>query len=169
MRYFELPTPNEILWSDAAGNSGIIRPTDGAPWAAYLSWVGKGGVPESLDPPCIPDLPRAQHEAMQRLHAAVDAALDPIVSQYPAWEQLAEARAWSADAAAATPLLDALQGGRDRAALCASIISKADAYKAASGAVFAWRHACSIWIEASAEVAALAAWRPQYPEPPPAD
>ncbi|WP_368566283.1 hypothetical protein [Pseudoxanthomonas sp. UTMC 1351] len=141
-------------------------------WALYEAWCASGNTAQPFGAQSLPTLDEARALAIVHLHAAVDSTLAPILSQYATSEvsswpvQLAEATTWLADSTAPTPLIDSLCGGTDKAALCASVIAKGNAYSHVSGAVFAWRRACSDWVETVTDVAALSEWNPQYPQVP---
>lgn len=83
----------------------------------------------------------AQAEKIKEINSAYQSELDAILSDYPSaetktWDkQEAEARAWNADNAAPTPLLDAVAAGRDmdKGELVQRVLAKADAWIALSG------------------------------------
>lgn len=86
-------------------------------------------------------LERAKERALQRVNDGYIAELNAILRDYPdaetkTWDkQESEARAFQADSAAPTPLIDAIATARgmDKAELVQRVISKADAWIALSG------------------------------------
>lgn len=80
-------------------------------------------------------------DKITEINAACETAIATITAGYPASEVLswpkqeAEARSWTANAGAPTPLIDALAAGRGiiMADLVSRIIQKADAFAALSG------------------------------------
>jgi len=87
--------------------------------------------------------------AAKRVNSGYQAELNAILSDYPdaetkTWDkQEAEARAYQADSAAPTPLIDAIATARDmdKAELVQRVIAKADAWIALSGAATGKRQA----------------------------
>ena len=174
MRFYQtIPGRTDAcLAIDADGSSAYLTNRD-SEWAHYEAWCTSGNTAEPFGGQPLPTLDAARAQAHLRLHAAVDSALAPILSQYATSEvsswpvQLAEAVTWLADSTAPTPLIDSLcGGGTDKAALCQSIISKGNAYGQVSGAVFGWRRACSEWVETVDDVKALTTWQPHFPHLP---
>jgi hypothetical protein len=172
MDYTLIPGSADVLWQDAHGNSGVINEADTQAWAEYQAWLAAGNTPGSPDDLPLPTLVEAQTQATARLNVAVDEVLAPVLSQYASSEmatwpiQLAEATAWLADPATPTPIIDSLLGEADKAELCQRIVANGEAYALTSGPVFAWRRACSQWIQTTADAATLMAWQPRYPEVP---
>ncbi|WP_368565478.1 hypothetical protein [Pseudoxanthomonas sp. UTMC 1351] len=174
MHYQTIPAePHAVVWIGDDGSSAIIRASETSQWAAYLAWCAAGNVAPPITGEAMPTLEQAKAQTTNRLYLAVDSALQPILSQYATSEvsswpvQLAEATTWLADPTVPTPLIDSLcGGGTGKVPLCQSIIAKGNAFSHVSGAVFAWRRACSDWIEACIDVDALTHWQPQYPELP---
>ena len=88
-----------------------------------------------------PDPDRAKAAKLSEINATYDAATSALVSTYPQTELLTfdkqeqEARAWTEDSSAETPLVDMLAAGRqmDKAELVRRIIAKADAFALATG------------------------------------
>jgi len=86
-------------------------------------------------------LKRAKENAQRRINDGYIAELNAILRDYPdaetkTWDkQESEARAFQADSAAPTPLIDAIATARgmDKAELVQRVISKADAWIALSG------------------------------------
>ena len=91
--------------------------------------------------PYEPTLDELKTAKLTEINAAYDDAVSALVSDYPSNELLtfdkqeAEARAWTADQSADTPLVDALALGRgmDKAELVSRILAKADAFAVATG------------------------------------
>ncbi len=110
-------------------------------------------------------LAEAQQAAMRRVNAAYEAELASIRSEYPESEQMTwdkqerEARAFLADSATATPLLDAMATGRgmDKTELATRIIAKADAWMQASGLATGKRQALEDQVKAAETVEAVEA------------
>ena len=96
---------------------------------------------EQPAPPYEPTLEDLKGQKLTEINAAYDVAVSALVSSYPSNELLtfdkqeSEARAWSADKSADTPLVDALALGRgmDKAELVSRILTKADAFAVATG------------------------------------
>ncbi|WP_083024950.1 hypothetical protein [Vreelandella lionensis] len=94
-------------------------------------------------------LERAKERALQRVSDGYIAELNAILRDYPdaetkTWDkQESEARAFQADSAAPTPLIDAIATARDmdKAELVQRVIAKADAWIALSGAATGKRQA----------------------------
>ena len=88
-----------------------------------------------------PDIDHARSAKLFEINATYDAATSGLVATYPQTELLSfdkqesEARAWTADNSAETPLVDMLAAGRqiDKAELIRRIIDKADAFALATG------------------------------------
>lgn len=86
-------------------------------------------------------LDQRRADKLREINGAYQNELNVILSDYPSaetktWDkQEAEARAWNADNAAPTPLLDAVAAGRDmdKAELVGRVLAKADAWIALSG------------------------------------
>ncbi len=114
------------------------------------------------------DLDELKAAKNAEINAACESAIAAIRAGYPesevlSWpKQEAEARAFVADAAAATPLLDALAAARDidKAELAARVIAKADAFAAISGALIGNRQKLEDQLAAAttAEEAAAIVW-----------
>ena len=91
--------------------------------------------------PSAPTLDELKAAKLTEINAAYDNAVSLLVADYPSNELLtfdkqeAEARAWTADQSADTPLVDALALGRgmDKAELVSRILAKADAFAVATG------------------------------------
>lgn len=86
-------------------------------------------------------------QQLVKINAQCEQAIKTLTSTYPDGEvstfdkQESEARAYLTDAAAPTPLLDALaqHRGMDKDELVSRVIEKADAFAAASGAIIGKR------------------------------
>ena len=91
--------------------------------------------------PSEPTLDELKATKLAEINAAYDNTVSALVASYPSNELLtfdkqeAEARAWTADKSADTPLVDALALGRgmDKAELVSRILAKADAFAVATG------------------------------------
>lgn len=175
MKYLQIPGDDQaVIWQDDDGNSGVIRETDEG-WVQYQQWLAAGHSPESTVPADSRSLKDLRDAALLEINRQADTALEPITRQYPrseidSWpEQCLEARAWLSSPAAPTPLIDAIAGTLSpeaKAVFCQVILAKADAYKAAAGAVIAWRRAVTSWVDAQTERAPLLSFTPQFPEVP---
>jgi len=99
------------------------------------------------------------------INGAFDAAMNTLIGSYPereisSWpQQEKEARAYLADPAAVTPLLDALSTARGvtKDALAQKIVAKADAFAAAAGALIGKRQALEDKINAATTIEELEA------------
>ncbi|MEW6314121.1 MAG: hypothetical protein AB1513_08805 [Pseudomonadota bacterium] len=122
---------------------GAILVPDGVP--VEIGWGYDGA---TFRPPAV-SIDEIEAGLCADIEAAYAAAIDVIAAQYPATErdswpkQEAEARAWTADNAAATPLLSAIATARGIALadLAARVIANADAYAAQGGAIIGRRQA----------------------------
>lgn len=100
--------------------------------------------------------PAAIAAALAQVNAGFETAMQAVRAEYPesevlSWpKQESEARAWQADAGAATPLLDAMVAARgmDKAELAGRIIVKADAYAVATGQLIGRRQALEDALQA---------------------
>jgi hypothetical protein len=117
-----------------------INETDGEWTLQPDGTIVKEGLPE----PTIESLIEAK---LLSLKTSFETAMNTITSQYPASELLSwtkqetEARAWAADNATLTPLVDALATARNvgKADLVGRIIAKADAFAGFSGSLIGKR------------------------------
>lgn len=108
-------------------------------------------------------LAEAQQAAMRRINDAYEAELASIRTEYPESEQMTwdkqerEARAFLANSATATPLLNAMATGRgmDKTELATRIIAKADAWMQASGLATGKRQALEDQVKAAETVEAV--------------
>lgn len=109
-------------------------------------------------------------EKLKEINAAYDAATSALVATYPQTELLtfdkqeAEARAWTADHAAGTPLVDMLAAGRqmDKAELVRRIIAKADAFALAAGYLTGQRQRYEDMLAAAQTAEDVASIVPEY-------
>lgn len=159
----------------ALQGQSIIRVADGAcipaapgnmDYENYLQWVAAGNVPAQLM-----TLASLKADRLAAIAADCEQAIAALRAGYPdsevlSWpKQEAEARAFVADAAAATPLLDALAEARavPKAELAARVIAKADAFAAISGALIGKRQKLedqldALPVDATAEQVAAIVW-----------
>lgn len=118
--------------------------------------VGDGVVTRTYQVVAKPlaDLQASKREAV---NAECDRRMSLLVATYPVQEvatfakQETEARAYVADNAAATPLIDAMALNRDipKAELVARIIAKADAFAAYAGKIVGYRQKLEDMIDAA--------------------
>lgn len=137
-------------------------------WRGHVYWTDDGQRHEirelGIEPPedALTEAPPAPIDkiaasAINRINADYQAEMSEILRAYPEAETLTwdkqeeEARKWSADNTAATPLLDAIAQGRsmDKAELVSRVLAKADAWIAASGLATGKRQALEDEISAS--------------------
>lgn len=108
-------------------------------------------------------LSNAKSAKLVSVNADCDKRMSALVAGYPEREQQTfdkqetEARAFTADATAATPLIDALALNRGvaKADLAARIIAKADAFADYAGKIIGHRQKLEDQINAAADMAAL--------------
>jgi len=117
----------------------------------------------------VPDdvavLSRRKEKQALEVNTSFELAMGELVTGYPereiaSWpQQEKEARAYLADPAASTPLLDALAAARGvtKDALAAKIVTKADQFAAAAGALIGKRQALEDAINAAQTVAGVEA------------
>lgn len=120
------------------------------------------GYPVAVDPP---PLTLAQQKSLKlaEFEQAAEASVAPITSAYPIAErdtwpiQEAEAVAWTANSAAATPMLSAIASARGQtlADVAANVLSKAASFKTLAGATFGKRKAKRDLIDAATTAAEL--------------
>lgn len=118
-------------------------------------------------------LERAKTAKLYEINRAYEAATSALVSTYPQTELLtfdkqeAEARAWTADNSAETPLVDMLSEGRqmDKAELVRRILVKADAFALATGYLTGQRQRYEDMVKAAETPEAVAAIVPVYALP----
>ena len=119
----------------------------------------ENGYPTLQDPPPL-TLDEAKVAKLAEINAACDAEIGAIKATYPdtevmTWDkQEREARALLADAAAVTPLIDAIASARglDRVELANRIIAHADQFAVASGASLGKRQKLKDEINAATKV-----------------
>ena len=129
--------------------------------------------PAPLQPTEAELLERAKTSKLAEINAAYEAATSALVSTYPQTELLtfdkqeSEARAWTADNSAETPLVDMLATGRQmaKAELVRRIIAKADAFTLASGYLTGQRQRFEDQLKAAETIEVVEAIIPQYSMP----
>ena len=149
-----VPDFRGATWYDQATGAPVDIIAAGQP-AANLAVTA----PPPPTPPA-PTLAQTQIVQIQLIKNATESALQAIVAAYPSLEvatwpnQYAEASAYTANSAAQTPTLSAIAAasGQPVAALAASVLTKAAAYTAASGAVVGKRQALTAQINAATTV-----------------
>lgn len=147
-------------------------------WAEVDAWAQAH--PEQVTEEPAPPQPteeelleRAKTAKLHEINAAYEAATSAIVETYPRTELLtfdkqeAEARAWTADNSAETPLVDMLAAGRqmDKAELIHRIIVKADAFALATGYLTGQRQRFEDLLKAAETIEAVEAIEPKYSMP----
>ena len=123
--------------------------------------------------PAEPTLEDLKSAKLAEINGSYTAAASALVSTYPATELLtfdkqeAEARAYSADPASETPLVDALAAGRamDKSELVRRIIAKADAFAVAVGYYTGQRQHYEDQLSEAVTAADIAAIVPVYALP----
>lgn len=118
------------------------------------------GTPVEIGQPWNVDLDAARAAKIREAAAACDAVLQPLGTEYGAWEretwdvQANEADALMAAPEASTPMLDAMSSARgmDRADLAQRILRNREAWSAISGAVVGQRLAIVDKINAATTV-----------------
>lgn len=113
------------------------------------------GRPVAIAPPA-PTTAELKAAKLWDINAGCEAEIAAISASYPASEVLSwskqegEARAYTANASAATPLLDALATARgiDKADLAARVIAKADLFAVVSGSIIGKRQALEDQVNA---------------------
>lgn len=120
-----------------------------------------------------PDVDRAKAAKLEEINATYNTATSALVATYPKTELLtfdqqeSEARAYKADPAAETRLVDMLAKGRqiDKAELVRRIILKSDAFKLAAGYLTGQRQRYEDQLEAATTAEEVAAIVPEYTMP----
>ena len=158
---------------------GVIEEGSGTPyWLPGDTWqmpprymTEPGPLPEGamLSAP-EKDVDTMRSEKLSEINGKYDAATSALVSTYPQTELLtfdkqeAEARAWTADHNAETPLVDMLAAGRqmDKAELVRRIIAKADAFALAAGYLTGQRQHYEDLLAAAQTAEEVAAIVPEY-------
>lgn len=113
------------------------------------------GKPVAADQP-LPTAAAAITRKLASINASCESEIAAISAGYPASEVLswpkqeAEARAWTADNQAVTPLLDSLAAARgiSKAELASRVIAKADLFAQLSGAIIGKRQALEDQLDA---------------------
>ncbi len=136
-----------------------IRKQFSAMWAdvdayakAFLDMVTE----EQAYVPPVPTLEQTKAAKLSEINKAADAAIATLTATYPDRElatfdkQEAEARAYTADATASTPLLSALAQARGIPLpdLVGRVLAKADAFAGASGSIIGQRQALEDRLDA---------------------
>jgi|GEM_PF-1321082 len=141
------------------------------------AWHDAKGIKENPPPPAPLSLEAAKASALRRINARCAVELKNVKEGYPgdevqSWaKQEAEARAYTADTAAPTPLLSAMSEARGVPLdeLVLKVIEKADLFAVVSGRIIGTRQACEDAIMAAqeAEEALAVTWpEPEVPEAP---
>jgi hypothetical protein len=140
--------------------------------ARYLTELGP--LPEGalLEAPGK-DVDTLRADKLAEINGKYNTATSALVSTYPSTELLTfdkqetEARAYNADPAAGTPLIDALAAGRgmDKAELVSRIIKKADAFAVAVGYYTGQRQHYEDLLSAAVTAEDIAAIVPVYSMP----
>lgn len=156
-----------------------VAPPDFDPSSHFCRFVDGGWVlaeipqPEPEPPPEPPTTAQLVATQLAAINSDCEAAIAKITAGYPSSEVLswpkqeAEARAYIADNAAATPLLDALAEARGvaKAELASRIIAKADAFSTLSGSLIGKRQALedalmALPTDATVEQVVAIVWTP---------
>lgn len=120
-----------------------------------------------------PDVDRARAAKLEEVNTTYNAATSALVATYPQTELLTfdkqeqEARAWTEDSSAETPLVDMLAAGRqmDKAELVRRIIAKADAFALATGYLTGQRQRYEDLLTAARTAEEIEAIVPEYKLP----
>lgn len=119
------------------------------------------------------DIHTLRAEKMAEINGTYNAATSALVATYPQTELLTfdkqeqEARAWTEDSSAETPLVDMLAAGRqmDKAELVRRIIAKADAFALATGYLTGQRQRYEDLLTAARTAEEIEAIVPEYKLP----
>lgn len=130
------------------------------------NWYLKGFVPTK-------PLDTIKEEKLSEINSAYNSVTSALVATYPRTELLTfdkqetEARAWTADRATETPLVDMLAAGRqmDKAELVRRIIAKADAFAVATGYLTGQRQRYEDLLDAATTAEEVEAIVPEYKLP----
>lgn len=136
-----------------------IRKQFSAMWAdvdAYAKVFPDMVTEEQAYVPPVPTLEQTKAAKLSEINKAADAAIATLTATYPDRElatfdkQEAEARAYTADATASTPLLSALAQARGIPLpdLVGRVLAKADAFAGASGSIIGQRQALEDRLDA---------------------
>lgn len=163
--YYDPATGKQYAFDDSVvvtGSQGdwVFTAPNGAVLGPYPNTMKPG-----IAPVIAPTLAQAQAAQTATIITAAQAALQAVVAAYPdlevaTWpQQYAEAQAYTASSAAATPMLAAIATAASStvAAMAAGVMAKASAYQAASGAAIGKRIALTGEIAAATTVAAVQA------------
>ena len=146
----------------------------GAMWATVDSYAKEHPDVVIDDPgPAEPTLDELKASKLAEINTAYNTATSSLVSTYPQTELLTfdkqeqEARAWTEDSAAETPLVDMLAAGRliDKAELVRRIIAKAEAFAVATGYLTGQRQRYEDQLKAATTAEEVAAIVPEYTMP----
>lgn len=131
---------------------------DGKGWRAVNSAAecDQDEAYSATEPVLVPSASSAIIDKLASISATCEAEIATISTGYPASEVLswpkqeAEARAWTADNQAVTPLLDSLAAARgiSKAELASRVIAKADLFAQLSGAIIGKRQGLEDQIDA---------------------
>lgn len=121
-----------------------------------ITELGVTPLPEWTTEPPPPPLQSAISTKLANINASCEAEIAAISAGYPASEVLSwpkqedEARAWTADNQAVTPLLDSLAAARgiSKAELASRVIAKADLFAQLSGAIIGKRQGLEDQLDA---------------------
>ena len=163
--YYDPATGKQYAFDDSVvvtGSQGdwVFTAPNGAVLGPYPNTMKPG-----IAPVIAPTLTQAQATQIGIVNAAAQAALAAIIAAYPdlevaTWpQQYSEALAYTASNTAATPMLSVIATAASStvAAMAESVMAKASAYQAASGAVIGKRIALTAQIDAAATVTAVQA------------
>lgn len=133
-----------------------------APDAVETGWLFDGA---TFTPPPPPSFDEVKRRVLDDINRAFEQAMNALVAGYPereisSWpQQEKEARAYIANNAAATPLLDALSAARGvtKGVLAQKIVQKSAQYAAAAGALIGKRQALEDKINAATTLTELQA------------
>lgn len=139
-------------------------------WADVHAWALDHPDRVTEEYPYETSLDELKDAKLSEINAAYDAATSALVATYPQTELLtfdkqeAEARAWTADHNAETPLVDMLAAGRqmDKAELIRRIIQKADTFTLAVGWLTGQRQHYEDLLKASETTEDVASIVPEY-------
>lgn len=168
-RYFDKVKQVEVRSDfDDIGAADVVALDDANPFFSPLPTgqrlVYINGVPTGLEPIPAISLADAKAEKRGEINAAADAAMAPVSSKYPRSEidswpvQVAEAAAYAADPAAATPFIDGLLGrqqGKTKTDIATKIQQNASNYKALAADVFGQRQALDDDVDNATTVAGI--------------
>jgi len=138
--------------------SGYALKKDGSGWRAIGSESDceDNEVYSAVEPVLVPSAFAAMAAKLRDINTSCESEIAAISAGYPASEVLswqkqeAEARAYTADAEAVTPLLDSLVATRgiSKAELASRVITKADLFAQLSGAIIGKRQGLEDQLDA---------------------